>query len=95
MVGKKDAAVDKVMRSLRKALRERIPSRYGVRLRALPTGHKDLWDILVISDYFRGKGFHKRLKFLQKVADGVLTPEEQFRFCVLPFTEREARERGL
>ncbi|MFA0767095.1 MAG: hypothetical protein OXFUSZZB_000423 [Candidatus Fervidibacter sp.] len=50
---------------------------------------------MVISDFFRGKGLVRRLAFLRQVEEEALTPEEQIRFRVLPFTEREARERGL
>jgi hypothetical protein len=82
-----------------RSLRERISrDRYGVRLRALPTGQDSTSGTsLVISDFFRGKGLVlERLKpSCGKWKTAALTPEEQFRFRVLPFTEREARERGL
>jgi predicted nucleotidyltransferase len=95
MAGAKNAVIRKVMGRLRKVLRAHIPDRYAFRLRAFPTWQDSIWDILVISDFFRGKGLVRRLAFLRQVEEEVLTPEEQFRFRVLPFTEREARERGL
>lgn len=96
MAGNQNANVKRIMRLLRKALRKKIPPRYSLRLRAIPVRKDmDLWDIVVISDYFRGKGFSKRLEFLQKVEDGLLTPEERFKYSTLPFSEREARKIGL
>jgi hypothetical protein len=51
--------------------------------------------VVVITDYFRGKGFFKRTGFVRSLLEGTLTPSERLKIAVIPFTEREAEERGL
>jgi stress-induced morphogen len=90
-----NALARKVQEVVDGALKERIPSRYALRVRLIPRGYKDLLDVVVITDYFRGKGFFKRTGFVRSLLEGTLTPSERLKIAVIPFTEREAEERGL
>ncbi len=88
-----------VARLLRKILRPRIPPQYGLRLRVVPRGDANYADVIVITDYFRGKNYAKRWAFIDKALDETLPAPKRldmtFGIVIVPFTQREARERGL
>jgi hypothetical protein len=87
-----------VARLLRKILRPRIPPKYGLRLRVVPRGDEHA-DVIVITDYFRGKNYAKRWAFIDRALDETLPVPQRigmtFGIVIVPFTQREAQERGL
>ena len=88
-----------VARLLRKILRPRIPPKYGLRLRVVPRGDDEHADVIVITDYFRRKNYAKRWEFIDRALDETLPIPKRmdmtFGIVIVPFTQREAQERGL